>query len=604
MQTTVPKTTAGAASLGAMFLERVRLSPDREAFRAPGDAGWLSTTWQQAGDTVAAWAAGLMALGVQPEQRVGIASNTRVQWILADLAIMCAGGATTTVYATTPADDVAYILTDSDTRVVFVEDGEQLRKLASIRHAIPHVERVVLLTDFAAADGDWSISTDALAERGRALLATDPDLVERTVAAVRPDSLATLIYTSGTTGRPKGVRLTQANWVYEGDALDSLDMISSDDLLFVFIPLAHSFGKVLISLQLKVGCVFGVDGRVEKVQQNLAELQPTIFPAVPRIFEKVHAGLLNRMEREGGVKARLFTWAMGVAARAGQARRSGTGPGLLLRAEYAVADRLVLVKVREAMGGRVRFFVSAAAALSLEIAHWFDDVGLLILQGYGLTETSAGCCVDRLDGYAFGTVGPPLPGTELRIAPDGEVLVKGPCVMEGYHHLPDQTAEVFTDGWFHTGDIGQITADGHLRITDRKKDLIKTSGGKYVAPQGIEIKFKAACPYASNIVVHGDGRNFVSALVTLDPDSLLGWAEQHGVPGSYEQVLAHPATTAMVQAYVDEVNASLPRWETVKKFTILPRDLSVEAGELTPSFKVRRKIVEKQFADVLDGMYR
>jgi long-chain acyl-CoA synthetase len=381
-------------------------------------------------------------------------------------------------------------------------------------------------------------------------------------------------------------------------------MIESDDLLFVFIPLAHSFGKVLISLHLKVGCVYAVDGRVETVQQNLAELRPTIFPAVPRIFEKVHAGLFARMAREGGARAALFGWAMRVAAQAGDARRAGRKPGPALRLQHVVADRLVLAKVREAMGGRMRFFVSAAAPLSLEIAHWFDDVGLLILQGYGLTETSAGCCVDRLDDYRFGTVGPPLPGTELHIADDGEVLVKGPCVMEGYHHLPDQTAEVLVDGWFHTGDIGEITADGHLRITDRKKDLIKTSGGKYVAPQSIEIKFKAACPYASNIVVHGDGRKYVSALVTLDPDALMGWAEQHDVPGSYEEVLAHPMTAAMVQEYVDEVNTTLPRWETIKRFAILPRDLTVDSGELTPSFKVRRKIVEKQFADVFDSLYR
>ncbi len=594
---------ASGRSLGAMFLERVRLTPDGDAWLEPTDPGWRRWTWRQAEQVVTAWAAGLIDLGVRPQQRVGIASATRVEWLLADLAVMCAGAATTTVYATTPPDDVAFILADSDTRVVFAEDAAQLEKLRAVRDQVPSVRAVVMLTRPELADGDWVITTDDLARRGAARLQADPSLVARTVEAVQGEQLATLIYTSGTTGRPKGVRLTQANWVYEAHALDSLGMIHADDLLFLFIPLAHSFGKVLTSLLLRVGCTFAVDGRVETVQQNLADLRPTIFPAVPRIFEKVHAGLLTRMEREGGLRSRLFTWAMDVAARAGSARRRGVAPGRVLRLQHALADRLVLAKVREGMGGRMRFFVSAAAPLSLELTHWFDDVGLLVLQGYGLTETSAGCCLDRLDGYSFGTVGLPLPGTQVRIAEDGEVLVAGPCVMEGYHNRPEETAEVLVDGWLHTGDIGELV-DGHLRITDRKKDLIKTSGGKYVAPQGIETVFKAICPYASNIVVHGDGRKYVSALVTLDPAAILGWAEQHGVPGDYEQVVGHPETVALVQRYVDEMNAMLPRWETVKRFAVLPRDLSIEAGELTPSYKVRRKVVEKEFADLFESLYR
>jgi long-chain acyl-CoA synthetase len=255
------------------------------------------------------------------------------------------------------------------------------------------------------------------------------------------------------------------------------------------------------------------------------------------------------------------------------------------------------------MGGRVRYFVSGSAPLSGEIAEWFDNVGLIILEGYGLTETSAFSFVNRPHNYSFGTVGEPAPGTEVKIAEDGEILMKGPGVMEGYHNLPDQTAEVFTDGWFHTGDIGEITPEGLLKITDRKKDLIKTSGGKYVAPQGIEVKFKAACPYASNIVVHGDGRNFVSALVTLDEPSITTWAQEHGISGSYADVVSHPKTYEMVQKHIDEVNKQLPRWESVKKFAILPTDLAIESGELTPSLKVKRKVVEQKYTDVLDNFY-
>jgi long-chain acyl-CoA synthetase len=385
--------------------------------------------------------------------------------------------------------------------------------------------------------------------------------------------------------------------------MDSIGVLRSDDLEYLWLPLAHSFGKVLISGQIKVGFAAAVDGRVDKIVEHLGEVQPTFIAAVPRIFEKIYGGIQTMQEREGGAKLKIFRWAEGVGAQAGKARREGKNVGCLLGLQYQVADRLVFSKVRARMGGKVRFFVSGSAALSQEVAEWFDNAGLVIYEGYGLTETSAFTFVNRPHNYTFGTVGAPAFGTEVKIADDGEILVKGPGVMQGYHNLPEQTAEVFTDDWFHTGDIGEVSADGLLKITDRKKDLIKTSGGKYVAPQSIEVKFKAACPYASNIVVHGDGRNFVSALVTLDETSIKGWAEENGISGDYAQIVADPKTKEMVQGYIDEVNAQLPRWETVKKFEILPHDLSIESGELTPSLKVKRKVVEQKYTDVLDSFY-
>jgi long-chain acyl-CoA synthetase len=592
-----------AASVGEMFLDRVELTPDWEAFRRPTNPGWQSYTWGETGELVQSWAAGLLALGVEPEQRVGIASSTILDWIWADLAIMCAGAATTTVYPSTPSEDVAYILNDSDSQVVFAEDAVQLAKIQSVRSQIPSVRKVVMLTDADSADGDFVISADDLTRLGNELLEQDPDAVKRAVQAVRPESLATIIYTSGTTGRPKGVRLTQANWVYEGDAMDSLGVLRSDDLEYLWLPLAHSFGKVLISGQIKVGFAAAVDGRVDKIVEHLGEVQPTFIAAVPRIFEKIYGTIQTTQEREGGAKLKIFRWAEGVGAQAGKARRDGKTVGGLLALQYNLADKLVFSKIRARMGGRVRYFVSGSAPLSKEVAEWMDNVGLTILEGYGLTETSAFTFVNRPHTYRFGTVGEAAPGTEVKIAEDGEILVKGPGVMEGYHNLPEQTAEVFTDGWFHTGDIGEVTDDGLLKITDRKKDLIKTSGGKYVAPQSIEVKFKAACPYASNIVVHGDGRNFVSALVTLDEPSITTWAQENGITGSYEQIVTNPATKAMVQGYIDEVNAQLPRWETVKKFEILPHDLTIESGELTPSLKVKRKVVEQKYTEMLDSFY-
>ena len=593
-----------AASVGELFLDRVELTPDWEAFRRPTDPGWQSYTWGETGEIVQNWAAGLLALGVEPEQRVGIASSTILDWIWADLAIMCAGGATTTVYPSTPSEDVAYILNDSDSQVVFAEDATQLEKLQSVRSEIPNLRKIIMLTDGDKADGDLVISADDLTELGKNLLAQDPDAVTRAVGSVGPDSLATIIYTSGTTGRPKGVRLPQRCWVYEGDAMDDIGVLRSDDLEYLWLPLAHSFGKVLIAGQVKVGFAAAVDGRVDKIVDHLGEVKPTFIAAVPRIFEKIYGGIQTMQEREGGAKLKIFRWAEGVGAQAGKARREGKNVGGLLAFQYNIADKLVFSKIRERMGGRVRYFVSGSAPLSKEVAEWMDNVGLTILEGYGLTETSAFTFVSRPHNYKFGTVGEAATGTEVKIAEDGEILVKGPGVMEGYHNLPDQTAEVFTDGWFHTGDIGEITSDGLLKITDRKKDLIKTSGGKYVAPQSIEVKFKAACPYASNIVVHGDGRNFVSALVTLDEPSITTWAQENGVSGSYAEIVSNPKTKEMVQGYIDEVNTQLPRWETVKRFEILPQDLTIESGELTPSLKVKRKVVEQKYTDVLDSFYK
>jgi len=424
------------------------------------------------------------------------------------------------------------------------------------------------------------------------------------VKGTRAGGMATLMYTSGTTGRPKGVHLTHANWVYEATAMDSVGFLTDETVGFLWLPLSHSFGKVLECGSLAIGYPMAVDGRLEKVVENLGDVKPHWTAAVPRIFEKVHGTVKSQVEADGGIKQLLFNWAFGVGDTVARNRREGKGTDPLTSVQHVLADRLVLSKVRDRMGGNLEYFVSGAAPLSKDVAEWFDAAGLPILEGYGLTETSAFSFVTRPGEYRFGTVGKPAPGTKVKIAGDGEILLKGPGVMQGYHNLPELTTEVFTDGWFHTGDIGEITEEGDLRITDRKKDLIKTSGGKYVAPQSIESKFKAVCPYASQIVVHGDGRNFVSALVTLDPQSIEAWAEGAGLAGkSYAEIASSPQAHAMVAEHIEQLNAALPRWETVKKFAVLTDDLSVESGELTPSLKVKRKVVERKHIDVLDGFY-
>jgi long-chain acyl-CoA synthetase len=591
------------ASIPAMFFERVASSPDREAYRFPVGTSWQSLTWAQTAERVRAVAAGLIALGVRPEERVAIASNTRVEWILADFGINCAGAATTTVYPTTNAEDSAFILGDSGSRVLFAEDDEQIEKIRAHRAALPELAKVV--TFDGTADGDWVIGLAELEKLGNDLLSSEPGVLDRVVAGVGPDHLATLIYTSGTTGRPKGVRLTHGCWTYEAVAQESFGLTDENDLQYLWLPLSHSFGKVMSVGQLRLGYATAVDGRIPKLIENLPVVRPTFMAAAPRIFEKVYNRVVSTVKEEGGAKYRIFTWALGVGKRAAALRREGKPVPAGLALQHKIADKLVFAKIRDRFGGRIRAFISGSAPLSPEIAEFFDAAGLRILEGYGLTETSAGSLINPPERYRFGTVGRPFAGTEVKIAEDGEVLLRGPGVMRGYHNLPEQTEESFTeDGWFRTGDIGELDADGYLKITDRKKDLMKTSGGKYVAPTVAEGQFKAICPYVSQIVVHGHARNFCTALISLDEEAIMAWAGANGLGGlSYTQVVADPRVRELVAGYVDQLNSRLNKWETIKRFEILPRDMTVESGELTPSLKLKRRVVEERYADVLDRMY-
>jgi long-chain acyl-CoA synthetase len=590
------------ANVALQFLDRVDRSPRAEAFRYVEVGAWVSVTWAETGVQVARLAAGLLSLGLEPEQRVGIVSGTRYEWILADLAVMCAGGATTTVYPSSNAEDTAYILADSECRVVFAEDDEQVAKIRGARADLPHVTKVV--TFDGRPDGDGVIGLEDLAVLGDACLAEHPGVIEETAASIGPDRLATLIYTSGTTGRPKGVRLRHRSWVYEGVAIRAQGTLDESDLELRWLPMAHSFGKVLLSTQLACGYAAAIDGRVDRIVDNLGEVKPTFMGAAPRIFEKAYARIVTMQAAEGGAKEAIFTRAFKVGLAVDAAKRDGRRPGVLLNAQHAVFDRLVFSKVRERFGGRVRFFISGAAALNQDIAEWFHAAGILILEGYGLTESSAGSFVNHPDAYRLGTVGRVFPGSEVRFGDGDEIQIKGPGVMEGYHNLPQETRTSLTDdGWLRTGDKGELDADGFLRITGRIKELFKTSGGKYIAPSAIEAAFKAICPYASQFVVFGSQRNFVVALITLDPDAVGGWAERLGVSGSYAEVVASQACRTMVAGYVDELNRRLNRWETIKRWELLDHDLSVESGELTPSMKVKRNVVEDRYASVIDGFY-
>jgi long-chain acyl-CoA synthetase len=583
-----------------MLLNQAAASPSKEAFRYLEGERWVSLTWAEAKDRVFQLAAGLLASGIGREERVAIASNTRIEWILADLAIMCAGGATTTVYPTTTHDDVSFILADSESKIIFAEDDGQVAKILDHLADLPALTTVVQIE--GRNDHPKVISWDDLLQRGADHRAAHPDAVDEVIAGIQAGDLATLIYTSGTTGRPKGVRLIQDSWTYEAVAVEAYDIISPDDLQYLWLPLSHVFGKVLIAIQTRIGFATAVDGRIDKIVDNLGVVQPTFMCGAPRIFEKVRARVMTQASH--GVKAKIFEWAFGVGRKVSPLRLAGKEPTGLLKAQYALADRLVFSKIKARMGGRINFFVSGSAALNREVQEWFHAAGLLVLEGYGLTETSAASCVNNPRSTRFGTVGPPLPGTEVKIAEDGEILIKGPGVMEGYHNHPEATAEVLQDGWFATGDIGELDGHGYLRITDRKKDLIKTSGGKYVAPQKVEGVLKATSPYISQVVVHGEGRKYVTALITLDPEAIEDWGSGRSLDvTSAEELAASPDVRDLMQGYIDQANTKLERWETVKRFTILPSELSIDDGEVTPSQKVRRRAVEKRYADRLDALY-
>jgi long-chain acyl-CoA synthetase len=428
--------------------------------------------------------------------------------------------------------------------------------------------------------------------------------VEDAVAAIRPDSLATLIYTSGTTGRPKGVMLPHSNWVFQGASMQALGVVTPEDVQFLWLPLAHSFGKVLLSAAYQVGFVTYIDGRVPKIVENLPVVQPTIMAGVPRIFEKIYQGANAKAQAGGGAKAKVFDWAFAAATEIKAKQRAGENPGPLAPARLAMADKLVFSKIKALTGGRMRIMISGSAALNGDVARWFDAAGLPIIEGYGLTENSGAACVVRPDDIVFGSVGEPLPGTQATIAADGEVLLRGPHVMRGYWNLPEVNAEtLLPGGWLATGDIGTIDEHGRLKITDRKKDLVKTSGGKYIAPGQIAAQFKVISSLASNLVVHAADRNYASALISLDPEALEKFAAERGLTGDYETISQSPEVREAIQADIDTLNEGLNRWETVKKFTVLPRDLSEEAGELTPSLKVKRRAIEDNFRPLLDRMY-
>ena len=593
-----------ATSIGDMFRTRVAETPNVLAFMEPdGAAGpntWKRYTWAETREHVDVLAAGLLARGLGREERVGIISNTRVEWIFLDLAIACAAGATTTVYPNTAAGDVSYILQDSGSVIVVAENAEQLAKVTGNDELDAVVHTIVVLDSTGVEETGRIISYAALKRLGREALTAEPGMVDAAIASTHHDSLSTLIYTSGTTGQPKGVRLTHASWVYEGAGTKHWDILSPDDLQYLWLPLSHVFGKALLAVQLAYGFGSAVDGRIERIVAGLGEVKPTFMCGAPRIFEKVRAAVVTG----SGLKGRIAHWAFAVGAQSRPYRLEGRDMPKWLGLRYKVADKLVFSKLKDKLGGRIRFLISGSAKLSSQVQQWFYSAGILVVEGYGTTETSAIAFLNLPTDPKFGTVGKAVPGIEAKLAADNEVLIRGPIVTSGYHNLPELTDEVLVDGWYHTGDIGQFDADDNLVITDRKKDLFKTSGGKYVAPQKVEGAITANIPYVSQAVAVGDGRKYCSALLVLDPVLLEKWAEKRTLTHlTYAELTQLPEIRDSIGRLIEKANTRLERWETVKRFAILDQELTVDNDGVTHNMKIRRSAVAKRYSDVVESLY-
>lgn len=565
---------------------------------------YAARTWNDLYEASRRVSAALVALGVQPGDRVCLVAQTRVEWVTCDLGILGAGAITVPIYPSSVATECRHIAIDAGAVVVIVEDETQVAKFRSERAYLTGVRKILQL-DGESGSGDPWVATLASACEGAPM---DEALLAERRAKLHPEAIATLMYTSGTTGAPKGVVCTHGNLIYEAQAFVGADLIRPTDRQLLFLPLAHSFAKLVMVGWLATRMETAFAERVESVAENLIEARPTVLFAVPRLYEKIHAAVLTRAQRRGVLARTLVREALSLSRQNGEAEALGRTLGPSAWGRFEVARHLVFRRLgnelRKALGGRMRLLVSGGAPLPPTVGWLFRDAGLEILEGYGLTESTAGSVVNRPGDNRVGTVGHAVPGTEIRIAPDGEVLIRGPGVMRGYWQRPDETAEALdAEGFLHTGDLGELAADGRLRITGRKKEIIITAGGKNIAPAPLEHRLRQA-PLISHAVVYGDSRRYLTALLTLDAQAATVFAAQRGLGGlPYAQLTQAPEVHAAVAEIIDDVNQGLARFETIKRFRILDHDLSEETGELTPSLKVKRNVVYQRYRALFDGMY-
>ena len=592
-------------TLAQMFWSRVEKSGARPAQEFKREGRWETLTWRQYGEVVRELALGLLALGRQKGDAVALLAQSRAEWMQADFAILSAGCVTIPVYPSYTPEQIAYIVNDSEARTLIVENPDQLAKALSVRGKMDRLEQIVVIEGPAGQDGGV-LGWQEVRRRGRDAAGGFSGTLEQRIRGTRADDIASIVYTSGTTGPPKGVVQTHGNHMATLRSLGQIWPIGEDDKDLLFLPLAHSFAQAEAYFGVFAGNATAFAENLDKVAENLRETRPTFIASVPRVFEKVYARILAGVEAGSHGKQKIFHWALGVGRQVSQAEQARRPIPFGLKWKHRLAHKLVFSKLHHALGGRLRFANSGGAPLSKEIAEFFHAAGILILEGYGLTETCPALAVNRADAFKFGSVGKALPGVELRIAPDGEILARGPNIAtRGYYKKPDATAEVFDpDGWFHTGDIGKIDADGFLYITDRKKDLIVTAGGVNIAPQNIENLLKTD-PFVSQAMVYGDRRPYPVALITLNPEELAKFAKEAGVSATDPVGLAkHPKVIERVGRIVEQKNRELQSYAQIKKFAVLASDFTQENGDLTPTLKVKRKVVAEKYQELLESLYR
>jgi long-chain acyl-CoA synthetase len=592
-------------TLAKMFWDRISKSGDKPAQQWKRGGAWQTATWRQVGDAVREVAAGLIGLGRRRGEAVAILAGSRPEWVQADFAIFSIGGVTIPIYPTYPADLVQYIVNDAGVKTLIVEDAAQLAKVLEVRAKMDGLEQVVVIDGPEPKESGGRVLTwAALREQGRAGLAGVKGELDRRIAEGKPDETATIVYTSGTTGPPKGVVQTHGNHMAALGSSGQTMAVDEADVHLLFLPLAHSFGRLESFTGVYRGLTTAFAESIDKLRENLPEVRPHFICAVPRVFEKVYVGVLARAEAGSPLKKKIFHWAVGVGQQVSKLKQARQPVSGLLGLKYRIAEKLVFGKMQAALGGRLRFAVSGGAPLSPEIARFFHGAGVLILEGYGLTETCPVLTFNRPTHFKFGSVGQALPGLEVKIAPDGEIMGRGPNIAKGYFKKPDATAEVFLgDGWFATGDIGRLDEDGFLFITDRKKDLIITAGGINIAPQNIENLLKGD-PFISQVLVHGDKRPYPVALITLNPEELTAFAKAQNIAVPDVATLCkHPTVVGRVEKIVEQRNAELQSYAKIKKFQILPEDFTVDNGMLTPTLKVKRKVIREKYESVIDALY-
>ena len=581
-------------TIAQLWRDAVAANRSNPAYLVETEEGWREVSWERAGERVRDYANGLLARGVRKGDNVALLARNGLDWALVDFALAQIGAVGIPVYASSSPRDVGYLLAHSEAVAIVCEDADQLAKVEAVTEELPALKHVLTYHDL-----------DGLAAHGRDYAAVHNAALDEATRAVGEDDLFTIIYTSGTTGPPKGCMLSNRNYFEMATVVDRMETTyyRPDDVMLLYLPLAHNYGRLMLLLGAHVGFTIAFLADPLRVAEALPQVRPTLLPSVPRVYEKVHTAVVARFDAATGVKKRLIDWALPIGREVSRLEGAGEPVPRALRRKQRVADRLVFGKVREAFGGRLRMPGSGGAPLSKEVMEFFDSVGVRITEGYGLTECTTACSVNVPDRYRFGSVGQPLPGFEIRIADDGEIEVRSPTVFQGYYKDPDATAAVLDDdGWLKTGDIGEFDADGFLHITDRKKDILVTAGGKNVAPQNIENNLKTS-KYVSQALVIGDKRPYVSALLTLDHAEIARWAAEQSIEGDAATLASDARVRELLQATVDGANRDRSRFEQVKRFAILPRDFTMEDGEITPTLKLRRRAVQEHFAAEIEALY-